>query len=126
MPARRFSDQKERKICDLYIREDFDSRQLARVFGCHFNTILYIIRKYGFKPRTRSEVQKGRLNSGWRGGIRDLAGYVGIYKPAHPQATKNKLVQEHRLVMEKHLGRFLLPDAPRLTTPKGEYRSPWP
>lgn len=36
-------------------------------------------------------------------------GYVGIYTPGHPAATKHGYVLEHRLVVERSLGRFLLP-----------------
>jgi len=36
-------------------------------------------------------------------------GYVLIYRPEHPNATKGGYVMEHRLVMENHLGRLLLP-----------------
>jgi hypothetical protein len=37
-------------------------------------------------------------------------GYVWVYFPEHPAATRNKHVKEHRLVMEKKLGRSLLPN----------------
>jgi len=36
-------------------------------------------------------------------------GYVEIYKPDHPFCTKRKYVRDHRLVMEKYLGRYLDP-----------------
>jgi len=46
----------------------------------------------------------------WVGGRRhDNAGYVLIWNPEHPNATIHKTVLEHRLVMEKHLGRYLEP-----------------
>jgi uncharacterized protein (DUF1330 family) len=45
----------------------------------------------------------------WKGGRRIRRGYILIYSPQHPNKDKNNYVQEHRLIMEKHLGRFLLP-----------------
>lgn len=46
----------------------------------------------------------------WKGGrnvIRD--GYIEIYTPDHPAARGGKYVREHRLVMEKMIGRYLEP-----------------
>jgi len=34
-------------------------------------------------------------------------GYVDVYMPSHPMATKNGIVKEHRLVMEEMIGRYL-------------------
>jgi hypothetical protein len=43
-----------------------------------------------------------------KGRVPHSAGYVTVYAPDHPSATKLKpYVLEHRLVMEKHLGRYL-------------------
>lgn len=44
----------------------------------------------------------------WKGGrVIDSQGYVRIYKPDHPRAMVSKYVFEHRLVMERNLGRML-------------------
>jgi hypothetical protein len=51
----------------------------------------------------------GDKNPMWNGGIKHNNGYLKIYVPGHPSADKAGYVYEHRLVMEKHLGRFLLP-----------------
>lgn len=37
----------------------------------------------------------------------DAVGYVMVYAPSHPCVHKDGYVPEHRLVMEKHLGRIL-------------------
>lgn len=48
----------------------------------------------------------GSNNPNWRGGITfDKDGY--IYQPNHPHTNHNGCVFEHRLVMEKKLGRYL-------------------
>jgi hypothetical protein len=51
----------------------------------------------------------GKDNYNWKGGRRkDNLGYVLIWKPDHPYAKLSGNVLEHRLVMEEHLGRYLL------------------
>jgi len=46
----------------------------------------------------------------WKGGrIKSGKGYISIYLPEHPYA-KRKYILEHRLVMEKELGRYLTPE----------------
>lgn len=54
---------------------------------------------------------KGAKGSNWTGGRRMERGYVLVWAPEHPtRISKIKpYVFEHRLVMEKMLGRFLLP-----------------
>lgn len=42
----------------------------------------------------------------WKGGKEVRNGYVWIWCPEHPLAHRNKIA-EHRLVMEKHIGRYL-------------------
>lgn len=46
----------------------------------------------------------------WKGGrVKGKDGYILVWSPGHPYAHNNRYVLEHRLVMEKKLGRFLLP-----------------
>ena len=64
------------------------------------------------KDRVR-EAQIGRIadQAGhWKNGrYTNSKGYVLIYAPDHPFATAGCYVLEHRLVVEKRLGRYLLP-----------------
>jgi len=60
----------------------------------------------GFNKRDRA----GSKNPVWKGGRKSNGqGYILIYKPDHPYHNdhKNIYVFEHRLVMEKKLGRHL-------------------
>lgn len=46
----------------------------------------------------------------WKGGhYKNSNGYVYVLKPNHPFAKKNGYVAEHRLIFEKHLGRYINP-----------------
>jgi len=54
----------------------------------------------------------GDKNPAWKGGRRVMYSntgkkYMGIWNPDHPFATKAGYIREHRLVMEKKLGRYL-------------------
>ena len=53
----------------------------------------------------------GSSHGMWKGGIKNHPnGYRYIWKPEHPFCTKYGYVMEHRLIMEKHLGRYLTED----------------
>lgn len=57
-------------------------------------------------------MRSGENNFNWKGSRKfkrgSKGGHVLAYAPNHPFARKN-FVAEHRLVMEKEIGRFLLP-----------------
>ena len=49
----------------------------------------------------------GDQNPNWRGGIRMGHKYVRVYVPDHPFVQGDGYVFEHRLLMERFLGRYL-------------------
>jgi len=54
---------------------------------------------------------KGHKQWKWNNGkSRTSNGYIDIKMPEHPFATKRGHVSEHRLIMEKHIGRYLEPN----------------
>ncbi|MBE3109353.1 MAG: HNH endonuclease [Acidobacteria bacterium] len=69
--------------------------------------------KFGKKISAETRVKlSGENHHRWKGGRR-VAGtkeqYISLLRPNHPFANSNGYVMEHRLVMEAHLGRTLLP-----------------
>lgn len=52
----------------------------------------------------------GIKNYFWKGGIKHNNGYIKVHCPEHPFVDKNGYVYEHRLVLEKKLGRYLRPE----------------
>jgi hypothetical protein len=64
---------------------------------------------HGIKSQRRGP-RSGAGHPDWKGGRTVNLGYVYLYTPDHPYAKKPvPYVAEHRLVMEKHLDRYLLP-----------------
>lgn len=59
--------------------------------------------------RNKKGLFSGKHNPAWRGGRYKSQGYIVCYTPNHPNGRgKNKnIIFEHRLVAEKHLGRYL-------------------
>lgn len=52
----------------------------------------------------------GKNATHWKGGrIKTVQGYIKLHRPNHPCA-RNGYVPEHRLVMEKKMGRYLKPN----------------
>jgi uncharacterized protein (DUF1330 family) len=55
-----------------------------------------------------SNKYKGEGNPNWKGGRKiDKNGYVLILSPSHPRKRHGSYVAEHRLVVEKYIGRYL-------------------
>ena len=65
---------------------------------------------YKCANKEHSSKIKGEKNSFWRGGkYKTNDGYMLIYCPEHPNSMgpNKNYVREHRLIMEKHVGRYL-------------------
>lgn len=98
------------EIRDMVEVQDMSHGQVAELYGCCQQAISRTCKKHqilcrGFHGRS------GRHSAGWRGG-RSLNenGYWMVHCPDHPHKHHGNYVYEHRLVMEKHLGRHLAPE----------------
>ena len=59
--------------------------------------------------RGQRAYKRGPSSPRWRGGRTVRDGYPHVYMPEHPDAHGTGYIAEHRLVMERHIGRRLLP-----------------
>lgn len=69
-------------------------------------------RKLSYEAKKKiSDSKIGDKHWNWKNGInKHSGGYIYILKKDHPFCNSNGYVFEHRLVMEKHIGRYLFKD----------------
>lgn len=92
----------------LYLEKKLSMPQIAAIKGCHTNSVMWKITSRGIPRRSRIEQQKLYCSLHPKRKYID-DGYILIYSPSHPYANSRGCVLEHRLVVEKRIGRFLVP-----------------
>lgn len=130
--SRPFVDKQGKFVCstdwsdleNLYTIRRLTLKEIAALKNCRDTAVWSALRRLNIPIRSRSEstraawaneryksaIRRGADSAAWRGGRRrDARGYIYIYSPNHPYATKAHCVMEHRLVVEEELGRYLLP-----------------
>lgn len=92
-----------------YEVEKMTLQQIADRLGEKQKVVNKVAKRNGFQMR-RTGPERGEGHPEWKGGrLVNKDGYIQVYCPEHP-SRKGRYVLEHRLVMEKHLGRYLLPN----------------
>ena len=105
------------KLEELYINQKLSGPQIALRTGIRENRVRYLLKVYAIPIRTQAEsihfTCQQRAAGGYLGsrGGRTVTpeGYVRVMCKGHPRAEKHGYVLEHILVMEKKLGRVLIP-----------------
>lgn len=102
----------------VYVEDGRTIQSIADEIGCAPGNVHSSLSALKIRTRSHKETFKrlyphgrnGPLHGQWKGGRMISNGYVFVYQPDHP-STKGKrpYVQEHRLVMERSIGRYLEP-----------------
>lgn len=100
-----------------YVIEKKGLRRIAAEVGATPGVVREHLKQKGIDRRNvregmdvegRINVRLGAKGANWKGGRKVLkTGYIYIYAPDNPNATKSGYVFEHRLVMEEKIGRHL-------------------
>ena len=94
------------QYCEMHLSVS----EIAENCEVDFTTISRWLEKFELrKKRPYNANRKGSHAGFWKGGrYKDNnSGYIWIYNPKHPSCNKKGYVLEHRLTMEKFIGRYL-------------------
>lgn len=116
--GRKVSDETRKKLSEIrkgVKRKPLSEETKKKISESHKGIVPWNNGKK-WSPEFRMKLcgRTGEKNSTWKGGRRKMSnGYIIVYMPDHPfPSVSNKCrgyVLEHRLIMEKQLGRYLLP-----------------
>lgn len=110
---------KNRENIPALYKSGLSCLEISKKVGLSRGAVHSVLKVRGVKFRTFNEAIRvkypnGRVgadSSNWRGGRRKTkAGYIRIKVVSHPYADSQGCVMEHRLVMEREMGRYLNPD----------------
>ena len=112
---KRWSKEEEKLLLRVYNKVTND--ELIRIFGRTFYSIykkaraLNLNKDKKIERMNRSLARRGAKSSSWNGGrIKSKKGYILVLAREHPYAGNDRYVMEHRLIMEKYIGRYLKSD----------------
>ncbi len=113
--------QDKEQLYTLYWQENKNTYEIAEILKTSRAAVVRALRRFSIPIRRKEErnqlaakklsTKRGSAcGKAWKGGrVKVGGGYIRVKSLGHPYADKHGYVLEHRLVMERRLGRFLLP-----------------
>lgn len=99
--------EKTAKFCSMKCRVGF-THKIIKCKRCGKDFWDYLCMKTQFCSRDcYNSFNNGKNSSAWKGGKTNQSGYFMVWDNTHPNPNHDSYIREHRLVMEKHLGRYL-------------------
>lgn len=86
--------------------QQWTQTRCAEHFGCSLSAVERRCKALSLQTQ-RTGPRSGSGHTNWKGGRILVGGYVYLYMPTHPKATKRGYYLEHRHTMEQSLGRVL-------------------
>ena len=81
---------------------------IGAAIGRNWKGVWELMKRLGIPRQPHNRFPTNSDNPSWKGGrYVDRDGYVCIHFPSHPNARGKGYVREHRLVMERSIGRYL-------------------
>ncbi|MEK7499232.1 MAG: HNH endonuclease signature motif containing protein, partial [Patescibacteria group bacterium] len=95
----------------IYKRTKWHRDQLKKYYKTHKSNMFgkhHTLESRRKMSKSAQGKHNGPKNPAWKGGhYKTSHGYIYIWQPSHPFCNNDGYVFEHRLIMEKHLGRKL-------------------
>lgn len=97
---------------DLYVKNKLSIYAISKIKHCSAGAVYHALKRKNIVTRSLSDARKNRLlrednSPNYKGGRLSYGGYVSLLKRDHPNCSKEGYVLEHRLIMEKEIGRYL-------------------
>jgi hypothetical protein len=88
--------------------DGYFSHEIAEAVGCTPKAVQKLYRRYEFPVLGNFSPPRRNERPGWKGGVKEVKGYMYSRTPGHPRASKHGgYVAVHRLVIEEKIGRYL-------------------
>lgn len=100
------------KKCRKLLTGGYQTKFCSNSCATAYNNYANRGRKHSEETKKKISTKKkgkfqGEKNSRWKGGQWVSGGYKYVYCPSHPNSKKGGYMLEHRLIMERHIKRYL-------------------